>query len=134
MVTKMVYMPYVIEYLEYYGQRQRYELQVVKLKGDYSRILAKFEPSANLAFLKGSLGFKGSFYSIPFANIDFSKGHSSEMTTQLFNMYISICKRVEKIYSEEQKNKRFRGAAKFLSGSRSKPRCCNKSDSGICEY
>ena len=83
MRQKLVYIPFIKEYLYKYGLGQPFEFEMKKVDERMVKIKISFNKNADLLFLKNSLGFVGKYYSIPFAAIDFSKGHIGPMTTEL---------------------------------------------------
>lgn len=99
----------------------------------FTKIIFFFEPKADISLIRLKLGFKGQFYSIPYANIDFSKGQLGPKAAHSMTYMRTAMYRVEALYFEKKRQERFQGSAiEFID--QGTHLCCIKEDSRNCEF
>ena len=88
-------------------QEDCFEMKIIDNNCEnFTKISVTFnDPNTNLSIIENELGFKGQFYSIPYAHIDFKLGSRDGLISEKFwRVLNALLSRVERIKSNYHSN------------------------------
>ena len=85
--------------------------------------------SKDVSVVREMLGFKGQFYSIPYAKFDFQKGEKGNLRTELSNLFYPYCRKFEPVKAQDKLSCFDQSE---YSASPIVNECCKSSN--VCEY
>lgn len=114
--TSALILPNVYTYFQMkLPKNSKFTLKSRKIDHEFSKVIIAFMEPTDYSFIKNTLGFKGQFYSIPYAGIDFSKGHAGGSYAEIGRMYCAFSSRLEDMHIAAEKNKKFEGSGDELN-------------------
>ena len=132
--TKLLNMDTLVAYMDWKKPKgSTYRIKQRKLDHLFTKIIFFFKPEVDLSLVRLKLGFKGQFYSIPYANIDFSQGKLNPKAAHAMTFMRTAMYRVEVLYYEKKRQERFQGSAiEFIDSG--EHQCCIKQETKKCSY